>query len=91
MCSSFSSPPSGSRISSAAGSPFDADAVGERHERLDRAGNVGERSDQVVLRLFDAFADLAFLVRLQELALADVLQVHADEVELLSRAGCGSG
>ena len=67
-----------------------ADAIGERDERLHRAGDVGQRRDQIALRVLDALADLDFLVRLQQLALADVLQVDADEVDILARdAGLG--
>ena len=90
MCSSCSSPPSGSRISSAAGSPFDADAIGERHERLHGAGNVGQRRRPDPRCAFSMRSPIVdFLVRLQQLALADVLQVDADEIDLLARAGGG--
>jgi hypothetical protein len=37
------------------------------------------------LRVLDALANLDFLMRLQQFALADVLQVHADEVDVVSR------
>ena len=89
MRSGFSSPPSGSRISSAAGAPFFT-SIGEREQRPHRAGNHAERRLQLAAGLLDALADLLFLLGLQQLPLADVLEIDAHEIEVLARrAGRG--
>ena len=91
VCSSCSSPPSGSRISSLAGSPFGPDAIGERHQRLHGAGDVCQRGDDLALRVFDTLPDFTFLVRLQQPALANVLEVDTDEVDILAGYPAGLG
>ena len=83
MCSSFSSPPSGSRISSAAGSPL-CGRVRQREERLDRGRHITERRHQIPLGVLDPLADGALLGGLEQLSLADVLQVDADEIDFLA-------
>jgi hypothetical protein len=66
---------------------FAADSVGQRDERLHRRRNVAEGHHQVALRVFDAFADNALLSRLEQLPLANVLQVDTDEVDLFAADG----
>jgi hypothetical protein len=83
-CSGASSPPSGRRISSAAGSPFVRTALGERNHRLHGGRNVTERSDEIALRLFDPLADRDFFMRLEQFAPADVLQVDANEIDVFA-------
>src|SRR5207237_1215996 len=63
------------------------DASGEGDQRLHRARNVAEHGDELFDRVLDPLADLAFLRRLQQLALADVLQVHPHQVDILAAAG----
>ena len=84
MRSGFSSPPSGSRISSAAGAPF-LHLVGQRQQRPHRAGDHAERRLQLAARLLDPLADLLLLLGLQQLALADVFQVDAHQIEVFAR------
>ena len=67
------------------GSALRPDAIRERDERLHGARDLRHRRDHVTLGGFDAFADLALLVRLQQAALADVLEIDADEVDILAR------
>ncbi len=61
-----------------------ANSIGERDEGLNRGRNVAERDNEVALRIFDALTNRALLGRLQELAFADVLEICADKVDLLT-------
>jgi hypothetical protein len=63
--------------------------VGERKQRLTRRGNRRQLLEQLVARRFDAPSDLLFLVRLQQFPFADVIQVHANEVDVLLRQASG--
>ena len=90
MRSGFSSPPSGRRMSSAAGAPFftwSASASSVSH----RAGNHAERRLQFAAGLLDALADLLFVLGLEELPLADVFEIHADQIEVFPRRGDRGG
>ena len=49
-----------------AGIALRPDAIGERDQRLHGAGDLRHRGDHIALRGFDALADLALLVRLQQ-------------------------
>jgi len=62
---------------------FGADPIGKRHERVERAGNIGEPRDELGARFFDALANRNLLMLFEELALTDVLEVHAYEVNVL--------
>ena len=55
-----------------------------------RAGNPAERRLQLAAGLLDAQADLLLVLGLQQLPLADVLEIHADEIDVFPRrAGRG--
>ena len=83
--SGFSSPPSGSRISSAAGAvPFFTSA-GQAQQRVERTRDGAQRGLHLPARFFDAQADFLFLLRREQLPLTHRLQVEADQVEVLAR------
>ena len=65
--------------------------VGEREQRAHRAGNHAERRLQFPAGLLDALADLLFVLGLEELPLADVFEIHADQIEVFPRRGDRGG
>jgi hypothetical protein len=58
--------------------------IGERDEGLYCCWNLGHDGDDGTQRILNPCADLAFLRRLQQLALADVLEIDTDEVDVLA-------
>ena len=60
------------------------DAVGQGDERLDRRRNLGERDHKVLLGVFDPLPDGHLFVRFEQPALADVLEVQPDEIDVLT-------
>ena len=64
--------------------------IAEREQRAHGAGNHPEHRLQFAAGLFDALADLLFVLGLEELPFADVLEIHAHEIEVFARrAGRG--
>ena len=61
-----------------------AHPLGQREQRLNGVGNVAQRCGQVALRLLDALAERHFFVRLQQLSSTDVLEVDADQIDVLA-------
>ena len=89
MFSGFSSPPSGRRISSAAGADPARTRLGEADERAHGAGQRRQRALHGAARFFDAPAELLLLACLEQRPLADVAEIHAHEIELLARHARG--
>ena len=65
--------------------------VGEREQRVHRAGNHAERRLQFPAGLLDALANLLFVLGLEELPLTDVFEIHADQIEVFPRRGDRGG
>ena len=84
MRSGFSSPPSGRRMSSAAGAPFftwsaSASSVCTAQGIMPSVACSSPRA------CLDALADLLFVLGLEQLPLADVLEIDADQIEVFPR------
>src|SRR6185369_8668348 len=58
-------------------------AIGQARQRLNGRRDGHHRREEVALRVFDALADSLLLSLLQQLALANMLQIDTNEIDVL--------